>query len=366
MGSKPISQRMLADVAEWLSTCENSESIGRGAKRVPLGGLFACRHQGLLAVTERHLQIAARQATQPRRLEPTDQFHSAGLLEPAGCATAVQRALDALQLADGSSYTELETTCLHEAAHASVAIALGVPVLEASVRPTPGADGMPGSLGHVLHTRLPDPLPLDAWASSLWVETSVMVGLAGYTLEAMIDPNYEPSPLEETDYVHAMATLRCVEPDPASAQTHFQRLRRKTMVLVSQEWLLADITKIARDLHKAKRITGRELYTDTFGGTCSAVYPGDPAIRCDIPNAHPRGDHTFMRRGEEPIHWKGFPYRPPRKVAIGSLAGPIKSLRILNDGGRAVLPKKWELILEEAMGEPVEITDEPFPTAWCG
>jgi hypothetical protein len=364
MALKPIGDRFLAEVAEWLTCARWTTGPVVGyTKRVPRELLILCKFQKVMGVTQSDLDRASEEVARRKAL-PTGDLEVTPPSNP-GVAAEAARVLDVVRTVSGAVFTEAKMTCLHEAAHACVAVALGIRVIEASVRPTPASGGFPGSLGRVLHSVLPDPVPLDAWPTSFWVETSVMVSLAGLVLEELIDVNYQAAPLWQSDYVSTMAVLKSVEPDVWLAGDQLERMRNKTAMFLLQPWLMDDIFRVAGLLEERGRLTGRELTTQVYNGQCGAVNPRDTSIRCDIPQQHERGDHVLMsRRDAQPI-WSGFGSRPTKKVPVTSLTGPLKSLRHLNLGGTVPLARKWQTTLEEAVDTPLVLVGERFPRAWC-
>ena len=364
MPRPPIPARALADVAEFLAYArQTSGPVIQYAGPIPLRALFACSQRDLMGVTRAELTKAVaeikRRSTQPiAEVEP---------VAPPTAHAAEERSalLDSLHEAIGEGFTPEEATSLHEAAHACVAVALGVPVHEVSVRPRAGRDGSPGSLGHVVHSSPPDPLPIDAWANSFWVETSVMVELAGFVLGELLDGYCETSPRDQTDYQWAMAVLKTVEPDPTRTGAQLQRLRNKVAVFLLRPWLLSEIFELAGLLQEHERLTGHELHARLYGGRCAAVCPTDPSIRCDIDRPHARGPHQSIARRDAPIEWSGFAFKPSRTPPISTQTGPVKALRNLNNGGPQPLGKKWLALIETVVDEPLDLSGEPLPTAWC-
>ena len=354
MSTELSSDGILADLAKWLTYARRSpESMVWNSTPVPLASLW---HSVMREIEEAS-------AGQPR-----DQAQSTKLdaTVTSSQSTEGQAAmfLDVLQIGRGEGFNEEEAPCLRAAATACVAVALGIDVSEVSTLREPVHDSWPAPLGHVHHSRLPDPGPMDASASSFWIEASVIVALAGPVLERLIDL-YEAAPLEQSDCRYAMAVLKSVEPDPQLAAAELERLRDKTAMFLLQPWLIEEIFRVAVLLEERGRLTGHELRTQIDNGRCGAVYPGDTSIRCDIPQHHARGEHQSFARRDAPIFWSGFAFRWARKQPVANLTGPVKALRKLSLGGPAPLAKKWQATLEAAWNPPLDLTGERFPTAWC-
>jgi hypothetical protein len=81
-------------------------------------------------------------------------------------------------------------TAFHEAAHAVVAVAVGVQVIEVSILPGKTDGIVPDSWGHVRHWQHPDPRPQDCWSGSAWFTTWAMTTLSGYVTEELLDPDW--------------------------------------------------------------------------------------------------------------------------------------------------------------------------------
>src|SRR4051812_19722896 len=81
---------------------------------------------------------------------------------------------------------ERRMTAYHESAHTVAAIAFGQLFSRVTIRPVAASPYHPGYLGNVCVYPLPDPRPQDCWPFSVWVESQIVIDLAGYLLEDLL------------------------------------------------------------------------------------------------------------------------------------------------------------------------------------
>jgi hypothetical protein len=245
-------------------------------------------------------------------------------------------------------------TAFHEAAHAAVCVALGVKVQHATIRPEPASEYYPGSLGHVCHYPHPIPRPEDGWPNSHWVESWVLVKLAGYATEDLLWPESTCNWGAVPDHLLVLDMYRLFAPrDPIAVFTHIRSAKRKCDALLREARVLEPLEAIAGRLLQQETISGDELYGSFFHKRCSAFHPTDPQVRCEK-SPHPASSHVRYRRsarsgdGEDApgIVWDGLPV-PDHRLRVGQLTPNLKAMRALNFGGRPrALTQRWLEVLD--------------------
>jgi hypothetical protein len=248
-----------------------------------------------------------------------------------------------------------QLTAFHEAAHAVVAVSLGMKVREVSIRPRSGNGIVPDSWGHVSHWRLSDPRPEDCWSGSAWFETWAMTTLAGYVIEELLDPEWYFW-CEALDHRRAIDMLREFSPrEPDKGVRLLARLREQTSSLLIRPEILAEVTRAADLLLAEEQATGAKFYESLYDGKCRARHPSRTEIRCQK-SPHPFGGHisfgshiwqTEPSSEASPIIWDGLP-APPRNQKVGSMTLSQKRIRAINLGhAPRRLPKSWSEALDE-------------------
>ena len=251
----------------------------------------------------------------------------------------------------GTSEEERLVTALHEAAHAVTAVAIGHEVLSATIKPTAASPYAAGSWGHVCTWRMPPPSPDDCWVRSHWVESYLMLQLAGYLTEDILFPDHADcaSPAQVSDHYRAVHLLHAILPgDVERARATLVELRTRTFRLLELEQHIVILLQVAHLLLCEETVAGEEvLYRRLFKNRCNAIHPTDPSIRCTHP-PHPYADHYLWNRKTRKIEerWPGFRI-PNSRERVSALPPLVRRVRGLNAGGPgARLPKMWAEVFD--------------------
>lgn len=249
------------------------------------------------------------------------------------------------------SDTEKRKTAIHEAAHAVVAVALGVRVWSLSVRRVPADGYRSASLGRVLHQRSLAPTPSDCHPESAWMRTWLMIAAAGYVAEQIAWPD-TPIFHEGSDNVDIVAMLTHLNGrDLETARQWIWNTRADTAELLLQTWAMNECLDVAERLLRDQKISGDEFYRSFYKGQCSAFYPPDPSVRCED-KPHPFGPHAAPAEPWQPRRQRSWydwgsmpPSRPPR---VTRMSAKQRNIHALNAGQyTGPLPRRVEPLLGE-------------------
>lgn len=244
---------------------------------------------------------------------------------------------------------DLQLTALHEAAHAVVAVNLGVEVTEASIRPEPASSDGPPSLGHVCFWRHPDPQPQDCWEGSHWTKRWVMTMLAGYILEEelMEGQPFQPAVWDNAQVIHLLRRLKPRQ--PVEGLRVLEKWRSATCDLLLEPDVAKEVLAAADLLLELEVVDGRTFYNRLYGGMCSARNPEESGTRCEK-RPHRFGPH--LRRSPDnpaaaPMVWAGLSTPNPRE-RVSAMSTKQRNIRAVNLGQPPDrIPRSWAEALDQ-------------------